>query len=55
MIDIENLIQEARESSLDEAFITVDTGPCHRLGIGVKLEDGVVMEFFIEILLCFHV
>ena len=51
MIDIENLIQEARESSLDEAFITVDTGPCHRLGIGVKLEDGVVMEFFIEILL----
>ena len=51
MIDIENLIQEARESSLDEAFATMDTGPCHRLGIGVKLGDGAVKEFFIEILL----
>jgi hypothetical protein len=51
LIDIENLIREASETSLGEAFVTVDTGPCHRIGIGVKLEDGVIKEFFIEILL----
>ncbi|MBD3404630.1 MAG: hypothetical protein GF411_00665 [Candidatus Lokiarchaeota archaeon] len=51
MIDFKEMNNQALNASDKEAFRVLDSGPCHRIGVGVRIKPASETYYFLEVIL----